>query len=132
MKHWVVDTNVIVSGLLVDCGHPAQLINAVANGEVKIVYDTRILAEYREVLNRARLQIAPTKIAHFLALLRGQELVVASHCLRVGPDLDDLMFIEVALATRQKTIVTGNLRDFPLSIRHGVRIITPAQAVAEL
>jgi len=132
MKHWVIDTNVVVSGLLVDRGYPAQLINAVADGEVKIVYDARIFSEYREVLNRSRLQITPTKIAHFLALLRSQELVLASHRLRAGPDLADLMFIEVALSTRQKTIVTGNLRDFPRSIRHGVRIISPTQAVAEL
>jgi putative PIN family toxin of toxin-antitoxin system len=132
MKHWVIDTNVVVSGLLVDSGHPSRLIDAVAAREVKMVYDNRILVEYREVLNRPRLQISPVKIARFLASLHEQELVQPTHLLPTGPDPTDLKFIEVALATRQKTLVTGNLRDFPRTIRHGVRVITPAQAVAEL
>jgi putative PIN family toxin of toxin-antitoxin system len=132
MKHWVIDTNVVVSGLLVPQGQPGRILDAVTDGNITMVYDQRILNEYREVLNRPQLKLAPAKIAEFLSGLRHQELVATTQRLPAGPDPDDLMFIEVALATRQKTIVTGNAKDFPRAIRHGVRILSPAQAMEQL
>jgi hypothetical protein len=36
------------------------------------------------------------------------------------------------LSTGDRTIVTGNLADYPPEIWHGVRVLTPAQAAAEL
>jgi uncharacterized protein len=132
MKQWVIDTNVVVSGLLAPASPPAQILRGVTDGLIRIVYDARILAEYRDVLNRPYLGIVPAKIAAFIADLHRQKLVSTLRRLHEGPDPDDLMFIEVALATPQKTIITGNIRDFPRAIRHGVRILTPAQALAEL
>jgi len=132
MKRWVIDTNVVVSGLLAPSGPPAQILRAVTDGKVRMVCDIRILAEYRDVLNRPHLRLDPSKIALFLAALHRQKLLSVTHRLRSGPDPDDLMFIEVALATPQKTIVTGNVRDYPHAIRHGVRILTPTQALPEL
>jgi hypothetical protein len=49
-----------------------------------------------------------------------------------GPDPDDLVFVEAALAVPDRTIVTGNLADFPNEILNGARILTPVQAFAEL
>jgi hypothetical protein len=49
-----------------------------------------------------------------------------------GPDADDIVFVEAALATADRTIVTGNLAHYPPEILNGVRVITPAQAAAEL
>ena len=50
----------------------------------------------------------------------------------IGPDSDDIIFIEAALATTDKTIITGNLMHFPKRILQVVRILTPVQALAEL
>ena len=69
---------------------------------------------------------------HFLQALGGQMSVVPERLVPVGPDPDDFAFIEVALAVPDRTIVTGNLADFPVEILNGVRLLTPAQAVAEL
>jgi uncharacterized protein len=132
MKHWVIDTNVIVSGLLMPSGPPVQVVDAITQGFIKVAYDERILDEYRDVLNRRQLNLVPLKIARFLATLRSHRMVFTTQRLAAGPDPADLMFIEVALETPQKTIVTGNLKDFPSAIRHGVRVLTPAQAVTEL
>ena len=132
MKLWVIDTNVVVSSMRVPTSPPALLLDAVANRRVRMAYDDRILSEYREVLNRQRLQISPRIIANFLAHMRHQQRIYPTYRLRSGPDPDDLMFIEVALATPQKTIVTGNVRDFPRATRNGVRILTPAQALSEI
>jgi hypothetical protein len=41
-------------------------------------------------------------------------------------------FIEITLATRERTLVTGNLPDYPPEILHGARVFAPAPAAAEL
>jgi putative PIN family toxin of toxin-antitoxin system len=132
MKLWVIDTNVVVSGLLNPHGPSARVLDAVLDGRVKLVYDARILAEYRDVLHRARLKPKPEKISAFLTGLQSQMMVTPSPLAVVGPDADDIVFVEAALATTDKTIVTGNLADYPPEILHGARVFTPAQAAAEL
>jgi putative PIN family toxin of toxin-antitoxin system len=132
MKLWVIDTNVVVSGLLNPHGSSARVLDAVLDGRLKLVYDARILAEYRDVLHRPRLKLAPDKITAFLNGLQGQTMVTPSPLAVAGPDDDDIVFVEAALATTDKTIVTGNLADYPPEILHGARVLTPAQAAAEL
>jgi len=132
MRHWVIDTNVVVSGLLSPNGPPAQVLDAVLDGRVKLVYDARILAEYRDVLARPRLKVRPAMAREFLNALQTQLLIAPVRASRRGPDPDDIKFIEAALATVDRTIVTGDLADYPAETSHGVRILSPAQAVAEL
>ena len=132
MRHWVIDTNVVVSGLLSANGPCARVLDAVMEGRVKLVYDARILAEYRDVLCRPRLKLKPAQVVHFLEALGGQMSVVPERLKIVGPDPDDMAFIEAALAVPDATIVTGNLADFPGDILNGARLLTPAQALAEL
>jgi len=132
MRLWVIDTNVVVSGLLSPHGPSARVLDAVLDGRVKLVYDARILAEYRDVLRRPRLKLARDKITASLNGLQGQTMVTPSPLAVASPDADDIVFIEAALTTTDKTIVTGNLADYPPEILHGARVLTPAQAAAEL
>jgi putative PIN family toxin of toxin-antitoxin system len=132
VRHWVIDTNVVVSGLLNPHGPSARVLDAVLDGRVKLVYDARILAEYRDVLLRPRLKLTPEKVQAFLNGLRGQLMVTPTVAAVAGPDADDIVFVEAALATIDKTIVTGNLAHYPPEILHDARVLTPAQAVAEL
>jgi putative PIN family toxin of toxin-antitoxin system len=132
MKCWVIDTNVVVSGLLTANGPCARILDAAMEGRVKLVYDARILAEYRDVLCRPRLKLKPAQVIHFLEALGGQMSVIPERLAANGPDPDDLVFVEAALAVPDRTIVTGNLADFPNEILNGARILTPVQALAEL
>ena len=132
MRHWVIEKNVVVSGLLVPRGRSARVLDALLDGRLKLVYDARILAEYRDVLHRPRLQLAPDKIQAFLAGLESQVRVTPKAISATAPDADDLVFVEAALATTDRTIVTGNLAHYPPDILHGTRVLTPAQAAAEL
>lgn len=132
MKRWVIDTNVVVSGLLNPQGASARVLDAVLDGRVKLVYDARILAEYRDVLHRPRLKLTSEKISAFLTGLQSQMMVTPRPLAVAGPDADDIVFVEAAVATIDKTIVTGNLADYPPEILHGARVLTPAQAAAEL
>ena len=132
MRHWVIDTNVVVSGLLNPRGPSARILDAVLDGRVKLVYDARILAEYRDVLHRPRLKLAPDKSQTFLNALRGQLMVTPTRLTVTAPDPDDIVFVETALATTDKTIVTGNLARYPAEILQGARVLTPVQGVEEL
>jgi putative PIN family toxin of toxin-antitoxin system len=132
MRQWVIDTNVIVSGLLNPHGPPARVLDAVLKGRLKLVYDARILAEYRNVLSRPRLKLTPARIQAFLAALGCQSAVTPIAARAAAPDADDVVFVEAALATADRTIVIGNLAHFPPEILQGVRVLTPAQALAEL
>ena len=132
MRLWVIDTNVVVSGLLNPHGPSARVLDAVLDGRVKLVYDARILAEHRGVLHRPRLKLAPDRITAFLNGLRNQMAVTPRVLTAAGPDADHIVFVEAALATTDKTIVTGNLADYPPEILHGARVLPPAQAAAEL
>ncbi len=132
MKCWVIDTNVVVSGLMSARGPCALILEAVMDGRVRLVHDARILSEYRDVLCRPRLKLDPRHVMHFIEALGGQMSVVPERLIAVGPDPDDMVFIEAALAVPDRTIVTVNLAHFPREILSGVRVLTPVQAVAEL
>jgi putative PIN family toxin of toxin-antitoxin system len=50
----VIDTNVIISGLLNPKGVSGQIINLILHEKLTLLFDNRILEEYREVLNRKK------------------------------------------------------------------------------
>ena len=55
---WVLDTNVLVSGLLSPFGPPGRLVDALLARRLRLAFDDRIELEYREVLARSRFGIA--------------------------------------------------------------------------
>jgi putative PIN family toxin of toxin-antitoxin system len=132
MRCWVIDTNVVVSGLLSPRGPCARIIEAVMEGRVRLVHDASILAEYRDVLCQPRLKLDPALVINFLQALGGQQSMVPERRDIAGPDPEDLAFVEAALAVPDRTIVTGNISHFPAETLHGARLLTPAQALAEL
>lgn len=48
-----------------------------------------------------------------------------------GPDPDDLVFLALAQATGA-LVVTGNQAHFPLEIRDGVKVVSPAEYVGQI
>ena len=62
----VVDTNVIVSGLLSPFGPPGQVVRLIAAGKLRLYHDARILTEYREVLHRPVFGFDPLCVAALL------------------------------------------------------------------
>lgn len=124
----VLDTNVLVAGLLNPHGPPGRLVDLIVAGEVRVAYDDRLLAEYREVLTRPKLPFDPDDVQELLRNLTSDGLpVVARPSGAALPDPDDLPFLEVATAARADALVTGNLRHFPSRCRPpGLRVEAPA------
>jgi uncharacterized protein len=123
----VVDTNVLVSGLLNPAGKPGYIVQMVLRGDIEIVVDDRILAEYSRVLRCSRLPIAASEANALLGYITHLGLHVSAAPLSVDlPDPSDLPFLEVAQAAGAEALVTGNLRHFP-----GVTLaVSPADFLA--
>ena len=109
MMDIVIDTNVLVAGLLSPFGACGEIVRMVSAGELTLSFDARILSEYNEVLRRPRFGFEEEKVAAFLDYIvhRGRTVAPSplSHSL---PDPDDEPFLEVTLASQAVCLVTGN------------------------
>lgn len=122
----VLDTNVLVSGLLSPFGPPGDILRLITTGTVRVCYDARILGEYSQVLRRPAFAFSPAQVDAVLAQLEADGDLVTAQPLRERlPDPDDEVFLAVALAGHADRLVTGNLRHYPVSRRHGVQVVSP-------
>jgi putative PIN family toxin of toxin-antitoxin system len=129
----VVDTNVLVAGLLSAAGPPGWILEAVLAGELEPAFDGAIRQEYEEVLRRPEFQFPSARIDDILAALDQFGFVVAAPppWPSALPDPDDEPFLAVAAASAS-VLVTGNLRHFPLRVRGGVSVLSPRELMDRL
>jgi putative PIN family toxin of toxin-antitoxin system len=126
----VLDTNVLVAGLLSPFGPPGEIVRMVSSGALTLCTDARILSEYGDVLRRPKFGFADAPVATLLESLRGQGWSVSSVPLpRALPDLGDEPFLEVALAGGASCVVTGNHVHYPEERCLGVPVLAPAEFV---
>ena len=125
----VVDTNVLVAGILSASGPPGWIVEALLSGEIEPVLDAGIRAEYEDVLGRQELALEPERVAAVLDVIDAFGLeAVAAPWPEPLPDPDDAPFLAVA-AWVGCPLVTGNMRRFPAKARGGVTVLTPRQLV---
>jgi putative PIN family toxin of toxin-antitoxin system len=123
----VLDTNVLVSGLLSPFGPPGESVRMVSSGAIRLCVDARLLAEYEQVLLRPRFDLDPDAVAALLDYVDVTSEKVASAPLSGRlPDPDDEAFLEVAMASGAEYLVTGNLVHFPAEACAGVSAVSPA------
>ena len=123
----VLDTNVLVSGLLNPHGPPGRIVQMIIAGRISLCYDTRVFCEYREVLLRPEFPFVAHEVEALLEQIRvAGELLAAAHLPATLPDPDDAPFLEVAIAGKVEYLVTGNPRHFPVAGQCGIRVISPA------
>jgi putative PIN family toxin of toxin-antitoxin system len=128
----VLDTNVLVSGLLTPFGPCGEIVRMVAAADVTICYDARILSEYREVLARPRFRFNPDRVAAILEQIEYRGTPVAAQPLsRPLPDPDDEPFLAVALTGRVSCLVTGNHVHFPPALCGTATVLSPAEFLVE-
>lgn len=128
----VLDTNIVVSGLLQSQGNPAQVLALALAGAVQACHDEYILAEYAEVLARPRFKFDRKRVREVLNKLETDGLSVdaSGHSGLDLPDTDDEPFLAVALAASADFLVTGNLADYPPDKRRGCAVVSPAEFIA--
>jgi putative PIN family toxin of toxin-antitoxin system len=123
----VLDTNVLVSGVLSGAGPPGRIVEAVLAGEFVPVFDTAILDEYRDVLKRRELALSSSLVAELIeAIENGGTHLTVPPWPKDLPDADDAPFLAAAAAANC-ILVTGNLRHFPKSARGAVQVMSPQE-----
>lgn len=123
----VLDTNVLVAGLLSPFGPCGDIVRMVSSGHLTLGMDARILSEYHEVLRRPKFQFEETKVVALLDYIEQNGQVVASSPLSTSlPDPSDHPFLEVALSGGIEYLVTGNYTHFPSNLCQGVKVLSPA------
>lgn len=119
----VIDTNVLVSGLLAPSGNEALIILSIHQGLVHPYFSDEILAEYAAVLARPKFAFDADDIEALLTMLHDKgELIRPEGPAPSLPDPDDSMFLHCAQAAHAEYIVTGNKRHFPLGLYGETRI----------
>ena len=129
----VIDTNVLVSGLLSPAGPPGWIVEAVLAGELEFALDMAIRQEYEEVLRRKEFRFSSETVDGFLSAVDqfSFQVAAAPPCPVPLPDRDDEPFLAVAAATNS-VLVTGTLKHFPPRARGEVSVLTPRQLVDTL
>ncbi len=119
----VLDTNVLVSALIKPANSPGRILDLILIGELTPIFDDRIFAEYKQVLNRPRFDFRSDDIAIVLDYFRSSGLHLSVAPLEITlPDPDDLPFLEVAY-TAQAPLISGNRRHFPPEMLKPFKIV---------
>jgi uncharacterized protein len=126
----VLDTNVLVAGLLKPFGPSAAVLRLILTGTVSIAHDYRILAEYREVLARPVFGFGSSSIDALLLQLEEDGIPVTPPPSSISlPDPSDAPFWETASAADAEFLITGNKKHFP-AVKNGPRILSPSEFLA--
>lgn len=127
MVQIVLDTNVLVSGLISAGTPPGRIIDGMRGDEIQLCIDDRIFGEYREVLTRPELArwIHPEDSSAILDHIRNSaQYFIGALTIPGLPDPDDAPFAEVA-AMGSVPLVTGNVKHFPRETVGPISILTP-------
>jgi len=126
----VLDTNVLISGLLTPFGPSGEIVRMIFSGDLIVHIDARILSEYKDVLHRPKFKFNRDLISILLDFLKQYGQFTSSSPLKNRlPDPDDEPFLEVAIAGMVKSLVTGNKKHYPSSIIKGINIFSPSEFI---
>ena len=118
----VLDTNIVVSAHISECGAPSAVLDAFYARKFRWVTSPSIIDEIETVLLRPRIQLQTglpyTEIAEFISLLKSTTELVSEtiQIARVKDDFADNKFLECAFEGLAKYIVSGDAHI--LSIKH--------------
>jgi putative PIN family toxin of toxin-antitoxin system len=130
----VLDTNVLVSGVLSPRGAPGRILEAFRAGAFVLVTSAYILDEFVDVLARPKLRrlagrLTATEIAAARAAIASRSRVVRGDLKLAGVlrDPKDHPVLACAIEGQADYLVTGDKRDLlPLGRFGGVIIIAPS------
>lgn len=128
-RRWVIDTNVLISRLLLPSGVAARAVDhALARG-VLLVSDAT-LSELATVLSRRKFDryVTVAEREKFIFLLGGvARCVTITTPIVMCRDPRDDKFLQLALSGNADAIVTGDADLLALNPFHGIAIVTPAE-----
>lgn len=139
MTRAVIDTNVVVSGILNRAGGPAAVLRA-AGLRYELVWTPAIAVECRRILDLPRIQKRlkgrEARARQVLARLATIATMVPAELLGevrvVEEDPDDDVLFATALAAGARTIVSGDAAVLAVGSFAGVLVVSAAEFLATL
>ncbi len=110
---WVVDTNIVVAGLLSVDGPPAQILDAMLAGRMRFLLSVELLSEYRTVLLRKAIRkrhdLSPQDVDCILEALATHAAVAdISPRQETAPDPGDNHLWQLLAARPEAGLITGD------------------------
>lgn len=135
MPRAVLDTNVLVSGLISPAGSSARLLIELHAGAFELVVSPTLLAELGEVLRRPKFRryVAEPEIDAYLEFIRRESIVLNDpepSPQPLGIDPDDEYLIDLARAGLVDALVSGD--EHLLSLRGSVPAMSPREFLESL
>ena len=126
----VLDTNVFISGIFFS-GSPAQILKAWKEQKIQIVLSKDILDEYQRVAGELSAKFPSVNIEPIIELLTiyGEVVETAGISVTVCEDPDDNMFLECAIASNSKIIVSGDNHLLKISGYQGIDVLKPREFI---
>ena len=123
----VLDTNVIVSGVINPDGFPAKILNMVINGKLTINADSRILYEYNRVLRSRKFSFPEIYIVPLLNYISSESKPILPNPRSLDlKDPSDRPFVEVCFH-QDIPLITGNIKHFK-NIKN-IRLYSPKEFI---
>lgn len=133
----IIDTNILVSGIISESGTPAKIVDAMLQGQIIPVMSTVTFQELEDVLSKPRLQRyfkrSGISTHEFLANLeKVAEFIQPTPTNAVIRDEKDRPFIELAATVPSpEYIITGD-KDFEQANYSGVPVISASLFVRKI
>jgi len=132
-SRWVLDTNTLVSRLLVPKGNAGRAVDqALASGILLVSVET--LEELVRVLNRPKVDayVSREDRQRFISLLMGVTRVVSvAFHVQACRDPKDDMILDVALNGEADAIITGDQDLLVLNPFHDISILSPSEFLGQ-
>lgn len=131
----ILDTSVIVSGMISPHASPAQIVAAWRVGRFTLLYSQEIYTEYADVLQRAwideRLRNVPNRVPDFLEAVRilGEEVVGFVSVQGAIRDPFDEMFLRCAQLGQADYLVSADKDLLSLQVFKNTQILSPGEFV---
>lgn len=129
----VLDTNVLVSGLLDEDSSSGIILQILAEEQIHAAYNNAMLVEYQDVLLRPKFSMITQKALRLLKSIQEKwQFIITPHLEIELPDPQDVPFLESALAIRADALITGNLRHFPAHPWQGIKVVNPREFLEQI
>jgi len=126
----VLDTNVFISGIFFG-GPPSQILQSWRQSKTKIVLTEQILAEYQRIGEELSAKYPSVNIEPIIELFTifGEFVETRGISETICEDPDDNKFIECAIASQIKLIVSGDKHLLNISGYKNIEVLKPREFV---
>lgn len=130
----VLDTNVLVSGLIKRNSKPGKIFDAIIHSKIQLIIDQRIFQEYQDVLYRPKFNFLKKQIDPVLRFI-----AFSSEWIECDPidfshfeviDNGDLPFAELAIK-KNTILITGNTKHFQFLKYFDIQVMQPGDFLSK-